>query len=572
MAEEKKYIHDDVYAEFFGSEKYPVEWKNEEEKKLMWFYDDLHCPNPISPMYFSVGGWWGPTCKYFYHRFGVGGSDWIAKRIGCYVYTAVVPETTPAELMPGMGAYYGGVITEYALNFMDQWDNEYVPELKELANKMVDFDFEGSSLGSAMIHLEDCLDWQERAFRIHWILNYAQAQASGTFGAIYEQATGAVDEDLSLINVSNDDRNWDSLRDAYNIKEYIKRVPAQYDLWTNKSKEEIMAEYADVEGGIELKKMMDAYIEEYGWKPLYAHEYIGKLWREDPTPVFAAIKGYVIDDYDYPTQIKRNNDSQQGAINRARAKITDPALKEEFEKWLEINLKMLTLTPNHHFYIDQAIYAHMRMAFLGVAGKLVKLGKLDDPEDIFYLFYDELRAGAFSDLDLKALVAAHKAEMAEAATKQPRYWYGTVDEWQLNVELYKRILWGYPEIFWATKDKYEAEEAGTVVESSSQVLEAIPGSAGVVEGPARVVSSPAEFDDIQPGEIMVCRMTNPGWIIAFSKIAGLVTDTGGALSHPAVVSREFGIPCVVGTITATSDIKTGDKIRVDGDNGTVTIL
>jgi pyruvate,water dikinase len=71
---------------------------------------------------------------------------------------------------------------------------------------------------------------------------------------------------------------------------------------------------------------------------------------------------------------------------------------------------------------------------------------------------------------------------------------------------------------------------------------------------------------------MVCKMTNPGWIVSFSKIAGLVTDTGGALSHPAVVSREFGIPCVVGTTRATQIIKTGDRIRVDGNKGTVEIL
>ena len=76
----------------------------------------------------------------------------------------------------------------------------------------------------------------------------------------------------------------------------------------------------------------------------------------------------------------------------------------------------------------------------------------------------------------------------------------------------------------------------------------------------------------EKGDIMVCRMTNPGWIISFSKIAGLVTDTGGALSHPAVVSREFGIPCVVGTTRATSFIKTGDRVRVNGDTGVVEIL
>ena len=68
-------------------------------------------------------------------------------------------------------------------------------------------------------------------------------------------------------------------------------------------------------------------------------------------------------------------------------------------------------------------------------------------------------------------------------------------------------------------------------------------------------------------EIIVCRMTSPSWVVLFTKIAGLVTDAGGMASHPAVVSREFGIPAVVGTSDATRRIKTGDRVRVNGSTG-----
>jgi pyruvate,water dikinase len=86
------------------------------------------------------------------------------------------------------------------------------------------------------------------------------------------------------------------------------------------------------------------------------------------------------------------------------------------------------------------------------------------------------------------------------------------------------------------------------------------------------VSSPEQFDQVKKGEILVCKMTSPAWVVLFTKISGLVTDSGGALSHPAVVSREFNIPAVVGTIEATYTIKTGQKVRVDGTNGTVTVI
>ena len=77
---------------------------------------------------------------------------------------------------------------------------------------------------------------------------------------------------------------------------------------------------------------------------------------------------------------------------------------------------------------------------------------------------------------------------------------------------------------------------------------------------------------MQKGEILICQMTNPAWVVLFTKIAGLVTDAGGAVSHPAVVAREFGIPAVVGTSNATERIKTGDRVRVNGATGVVEIL
>jgi len=86
------------------------------------------------------------------------------------------------------------------------------------------------------------------------------------------------------------------------------------------------------------------------------------------------------------------------------------------------------------------------------------------------------------------------------------------------------------------------------------------------------VTSLEQFDQVHEGEILVCRMTNPAWVVLFTKIVGLVTDAGGVTSHPAVVSREFGIPAVVGTSNATERIKTGDRIRVNGSTGVVEVL
>ena len=81
-----------------------------------------------------------------------------------------------------------------------------------------------------------------------------------------------------------------------------------------------------------------------------------------------------------------------------------------------------------------------------------------------------------------------------------------------------------------------------------------------------------QFDDVRAGDILVCHMTNPAWVVLFTKISGLVTNAGGLTAHPAVLSREFGIPAVVGTQDGTQLINNGDRVRVDGTQGIVEIL
>ncbi|MCJ7797676.1 MAG: PEP-utilizing enzyme, partial [Thermoleophilia bacterium] len=103
-------------------------------------------------------------------------------------------------------------------------------------------------------------------------------------------------------------------------------------------------------------------------------------------------------------------------------------------------------------------------------------------------------------------------------------------------------------------------------------LEGFPGAPGVVEGPARVILDYKDFQKVKVGEILVCPYTGTAWTPLFMKIAGVVTDTGGMLTHAAIAAREYGIPSVVGTWNATHSIGDGDIIRIDGNIGVVEIL
>jgi pyruvate,water dikinase len=99
-----------------------------------------------------------------------------------------------------------------------------------------------------------------------------------------------------------------------------------------------------------------------------------------------------------------------------------------------------------------------------------------------------------------------------------------------------------------------------------------PGAGGVVEGVVRVLRSAEESADLRPGEVLVTTVTNIGWTPLFPRAAAVVTDVGAPLSHAAIVARELGLPAVVGTGNATSVLRTGDRVRVDGSRGTVEVL
>jgi pyruvate,water dikinase len=125
------------------------------------------------------------------------------------------------------------------------------------------------------------------------------------------------------------------------------------------------------------------------------------------------------------------------------------------------------------------------------------------------------------------------------------------------------MLWGM------TTERVRAWVAGS---DPGSVLTGVPASPGAVEGRARIIDQPAQLDQLEEGEILVAPSTSTSWTPLFGKAAGVISDVGGIMCHAAIVAREYGLPSVVGVSNATRRIRTGDRLRIDGDAGTVTRL
>jgi pyruvate, water dikinase len=123
-------------------------------------------------------------------------------------------------------------------------------------------------------------------------------------------------------------------------------------------------------------------------------------------------------------------------------------------------------------------------------------------------------------------------------------------------------------LFGITTERVNAWLSGA---EAGDALSGMAASPGRVEGVARVVLDAADLADVQPGDVLVTRVTAPSWGPVFDRAAAVVTDIGGMMSHAAIICREYGLPAVTGTGGATAAIATGDRVIVDGDAGTVTI-
>jgi phosphohistidine swiveling domain-containing protein len=199
----------------------------------------------------------------------------------------------------------------------------------------------------------------------------------------------------------------------------------------------------------------------------------------------------------------------------------------------------------HTYDIDYPGLLATREALLGFGRRLYAEGLLDAVDDVWFLERGEL-AGA---VDLRESVARRRAERERGRLDGVRPYLG---------------------------ERPEARARDSVVEgfygSAGSALQGAGASPGVAEGTARVVAGADDFSRVQVGDVLIATTTTPAWTPLFPSLAALVTETGGVLSHAAVVAREYGLPAVVGAAGATHAIRDGARVRVDGTTGTITLL
>jgi rifampicin phosphotransferase len=203
----------------------------------------------------------------------------------------------------------------------------------------------------------------------------------------------------------------------------------------------------------------------------------------------------------------------------------------------------------HSYDIDYPGLLATREALLGFGRRLVGEGLLEAVDEVWMLERDELRRALIETVHVRTLVARRRKEHAEGVVEGARPFLGEPPE-----------------------DRARDSVVEGFYGSGGSALEGAGASPGVAEGTARVVAGPDDFSRVASGDILVTTMTTPAWTPLFPSLGGLVTETGGILSHAAVVAREYRLPAVVGAAGATTAIRDGMRVRIDGTAGTISIL
>jgi len=316
--------------------------------------------------------------------------------------------------------------------------------------------------------------------------------------------------------------------------------------------EELADEYLSDQLPPSAQQVIAGFMKRYGMRGLGEIDIGRARWREDPTHIMGVLRSYL--------QIEEQSLAPDAiferAENEAEAAITEleaaargtfaGALKARIIRAAARRVRALAgLRESPKFHIVQMM-GIVRQSLLHSGQSLVQAGVIKNPDDLFYLYLDELEALASAEKrDWKALVAGRRANYQLE---------------MLRVQL-PRLLLSDGRVFF---------EGVTSPVEEDDILRGSPVSPGVVEGVVRVVLDPRHAD-LTPGEILVCPATDPAWTPLFLAASGLVMEVGGMMTHGAIVAREYGIPAVVGVHQATTRLETGQRIQVNGSTGEIVL-
>jgi len=327
----------------------------------------------------------------------------------------------------------------------------------------------------------------------------------------------------------------------------------------SKDDEALLSSLEQSERGKGWVKALREFMSEYGWRTIGNWDAGNPSWQEKPSQVFPTIRQYMqlskfpVDEAQ-PKLIEKREKAREELVSR----VPDDQ-KDSFSKLLKAAQWCNYYSDEHVFYCENYGNALGRYVTREIGRRFAKAGLIDDPQDVYYMLPEEIDIRITSQFSAKKMVEIRKKQHVEFRKTEPEPFIGDptkLPEVIANSPMLAATVVPFPRV----RPELKADLYSTV------------STPGVVEGEVNVIMSEEDFGKFRPGDILVTVETSAAWTPLFSMAKAVVTDTGGILSHSAIIGREYGVPVISGCMEGTKKLKSGMKVRVDGDQGVVYIL
>ena len=537
-----------------------IEFPQPNEIEGYWDWDKIHAPRPLTPLAGdAIVMAMGEGFTIAQHDFG----SMLAlkcRMINNYFYAAFAEDESFTPPTTDI-AEYTKSLDRIAAGIGERWKNEWEPSVIPILEWARNTDWRAMSDQQLLEALEQWRQHLVYFWTIHGWINLSLVPATALTD-FYTQEVGPDDpnEGWQLIQGYRT-KSVEAGEGLWQLSRQVKANAELTRLFEAGEPAQLMPQLEQSAEGKRFLTDFRAYLDEFGWRSDGIYEVGDATWREDPAIPINTIQGYLrLNEQDNPkNSLEHAAQRRQELTQKARAKLAnEPEKLARFEELMEAAKHNLSVTEDHSYWIDQMSTAAYRRFCLDVGQRLVERGILERPDDVFFLYNDELRSAVGGGGSYKSAVAERRASIVEAARIVPPDHLGAPTPFNADP------------FFIAVVDKM----LGLLpVEPSSDpdVITGVAASPGTAQGTAKVVRSLVEASKLQQGDIMVCEMTVPTWVPLFATVSGIVADSGGILSHCAIVAREFHLPAVVGTRVGTTTIKDGMTVTVDGTKGMVRI-
>jgi phosphohistidine swiveling domain-containing protein len=535
---------------------FPVTWDDPADAERPWVRSPGHWPDPLPPLEFALLRLGQPGADRAYAEVGLPVPYVFRRQIAANGYLFMDGRSmTPAEeaamlpLVTALADRHGGAL--------GVWEQYCLPRLHQAADAVL-----AAGPGADLAFLAETwaygINQTQVSFEVIHAAQVALAQFCVSFaGQGPGQTAGAASVTpnvtieagrLSLeltagtanLTIAADQALWE-------LAEQVRANPVLVEAVAGCTDRGDLAALASLPGGPDFLAAFEAFLQRWGNRA-QSWELLAPTWRERPATPLLLLRRFLTDCPPSPRAVMQASAADRDALVQAtEARLANDSGRERFRALLAAASAYVTVREDRACW-QLHMYGALRGAMLRRGEALVAEGRLDSAEDVLFLLPEELEP--------LARVAGLRGRIVERRAERERW----------------RRLEPPMQIGAAPAPDPAAEPAPTGEPALAGELRGIGASRGTLTARARVIMDLNDADSLQPGEVLVCRMTSPPWTPLFALAGAVVTETGGLLSHTSIAAREYGIPCVVGMAGATRMLAGGALVFVDGGAGLVRIV